>query len=102
MGKRKFSYSWLEDYKWFQHSKALDGAFCLPCVVFGRQIGINSSKVENWSLVLTKTGPLQLQGSKMHNKSSIHQTSLLIMQTFLSVKQNKIISIDGIHDKVSS
>ena len=36
----------------------------------------------------------------MHNKSSIHQTSLLAMQTFLSVKQNKIISIDRIHDKV--
>ena len=46
MGKREFSYSWLEDYKWFQHFKALDGAFCLPCVVFGQQIGINSSKVE--------------------------------------------------------
>ena len=36
----------------------------------------------------------------MHNTSSIRQTSLLTMQTFLSVKQKKIISIDRIHDKV--
>ena len=57
---------------WLQYSKVLNGAFCLPCVVFGRQLGINSSKVEklvtsplkDWSSAVTRL--------KMHNKSSIN------------------------------
>ncbi|XP_065069047.1 uncharacterized protein LOC135694297 isoform X2 [Rhopilema esculentum] len=85
--KRKFSFSWLNDYPWLRYSKALDGAFCLPCVIFGRRIGVNSSKVDklvkspftDWSCAVTRF--------KSHCKSDIHKTSLLTMQTFLNVKQ---------------
>ena len=98
--KRNFSYSWLEDYTWLQYSKVLDGAFCLPCVVFGRRIGISASKVEKLVTSPLKGWSSAVTRFKMHNKSSIHQTSLLTMQTFLSVKRNKIISIERIHDKV--
>ena len=98
--ERKFSFTWLHDYKWLQHSKVLDGAFCLPFMLFGRQIGANPCKVvrlvgspfKDWSCPATRF--------KMYSKSSNHQTALLTMQTFLRVKENKILSVDRIHTKV--
>lgn len=31
---RKFREDWLRKYPWLAYSKYLDGAFCLPCVLF--------------------------------------------------------------------
>ena len=98
--ERKLSFSWLQDYKWLQHSTVLDGAFCLPCMLFGHQIGVNPCKIvklvgspfKDWSCAVTRF--------KMHSKSSTHQTALLTMQTFFHVKENKMLSVDRIHTKV--
>ena len=38
----------------------------------------------------------------MHGKSSTHQTALLTMQTFLCVKENKLLSVHRIHNKLPS
>ena len=72
---RKFLLVWIEDYKWFQYSKLLDGAFCLPCVISGHHIRVNSSKVDK--LVV---GPfIDLSNAvarfKMPIKSSTNQTA---------------------------
>ena len=33
--KRDFVWGWLKRFAWLVYSKFLDGAFCLPCVLFG-------------------------------------------------------------------
>ena len=98
--ERKFSFSWLQNYKWLQYSKVLDGAFCLPCMLFGHQIGVSPWKVVKLVGSPFKDWPCAVTKFKMHSKSSSHQTALLTMQTFLCVKENKILSVDRIHTKV--
>ena len=44
--KRDFVWSWLKRFAWLVYSKFLDGAFCLPCVLFGVQCGRNSNKLD--------------------------------------------------------
>ena len=34
LGKRGFCWSWLKEFPWLCYSKKLDGAFCLPCLLF--------------------------------------------------------------------
>lgn len=43
---RRFNSSWLQDFPWLVYSRYLDGAFCLPCVLFARQCGRNSAKLD--------------------------------------------------------
>ena len=43
---RSFLYSWLEDYSWLCYSPSLDGAFCLPCVLFGDQFPNKNTKIK--------------------------------------------------------
>ena len=43
---RYFLRSWLKRFPWLAYSKYLDGAFCLPCVLFGVQCGRNSNKLD--------------------------------------------------------
>ena len=97
--KRKFISSGFNEYPWLQYSRFLDGSFCLPCVILGKRIGINSSKVDR--LVTTLKGwSCAVSRFKMHSKSDIHKTSLATMQSFLNVKKNKIKSIETIQNKI--
>lgn len=43
---RHFVWSWLKRFPWLAYSKYLDGAFCLPCVLFGVQCGRNTNKLD--------------------------------------------------------
>ena len=43
---RHFLCSWLKRFPRLAYSKYLDGAFCLPCVLFGVQCGRNSNKLD--------------------------------------------------------
>ena len=35
----------LQKFPWLAYSGVLDGSFCVPCVLFGRHIGLNSTKL---------------------------------------------------------
>ena len=99
--QRKFNFSWLQSFSWLAYSAVLDGAFCLPCVLFGRRIGSNASKLErlmkcpinDWSVALKRFNSHEM-------KSEVHKTALLTMQTFSGVMKNTIKPIDQIHDKI--
>ena len=45
-GGRSFLYKWLEEYSWLCYSPSVDGAFCLPCVLFGDQFPAKKHKVK--------------------------------------------------------
>ena len=34
--KRRFKYSWFEDFPWFKYSESKDKAFCFPCFLFNK------------------------------------------------------------------
>ena len=42
----QFVWGWLKRFPWLAYSEFLDGAFCLPCVLFGVQCGRNSNKLD--------------------------------------------------------
>ena len=44
--KGSFVRGWLKKFSWLADSVFLDGAFCLPCVLFGVQSGRNSNKLD--------------------------------------------------------
>ena len=44
--KRAFIFVWFEKFHWLAYSKYLDGAFCLPCVLFGRATGHKIQKLD--------------------------------------------------------
>ena len=43
--KRSFRFEWLEQFPWLQYSQSLDGAFCLPCVLFCDQFPTKNGKI---------------------------------------------------------
>ena len=98
---RRFNYSWLQKFPWLSYSCLLDGTFCLPCVFFGRRIGLNSAKLEklmksafcDWSCASRRFNDHQM-------KSEIHKTALLTMQSFLAVMENEIQPINHIQNKL--
>ena len=45
--RRKFNLSWLQSHSWLAYSKIVGGAFCIPCLFFGRRVGLNSLKIQN-------------------------------------------------------
>ena len=44
--KRKFNVKWLEDFPCVEYSSNVEGAFCLPYVLFDRRVGVDSSKLD--------------------------------------------------------
>ena len=43
---RMFRFEWLKDFPWLAYSPSLDGAFCLPCVIFGSKYPEKSKLVK--------------------------------------------------------
>ena len=96
---RRFNREWLRLFPWLAYSNYLDGAFCIPCVFFGRNIGSNESKLDklmkspltDWSSATTRL--------KLHEvKSEVHKTALLTMQEFIAMMENKTKSVARILD----
>ena len=97
--RKRFVHQWLNRYTWLVYSKHLDGAFCLPCVLFGRQTGHNGAKLDKlfkspltyWTSACSK--------SKDHEqKSLMHHDSMLLLQQFKLVMERKCPSVDQLAD----
>ena len=98
--KRKFVSSWLQQFPWLAYSKRFDGAFCVPCVLFGRKTGANASKLDKLMKSPFVDWSCASRRFQDHTKNDIHKASLLTMQTLTKVKENKIKPINQIHDKI--
>ena len=94
--KRKFNLNWLNDHKWLTYSEHLDGAFCLACVLFGRRIGKNSSKLDKlFRSPLTTWSTATLQFSAHENGGcDIHETAMLTMKEFRNSMEQRSVPID--------
>ena len=100
---RKFCANWLNRWTWLCCSKLYDGAFCLCCVLFGRETGRNGAKLTklfkepltNWKSAASKL--------EEHNKHSIvHRDSMMRLVHFRSVMTGETKGIDEQADNLRS
>ena len=94
--KRHFVRGWVKRFSWLAYSKFHDGAFCLPCVLFGVQSGRNSNNLDK----MYKT-PLTLCTSAMSRftknasrKCEMYNLSLIVMDNFLQNMTRESVPID--------
>ena len=101
--QRKFVYSWLRDFPWLAYLQVLDGAFCAPCVFYGRKVAQNSSKVDKLMKSPLTDWSSACNRFKEHQKcSEIHKTALETMHTFSNVMKGQLKSIDLIQGELLS
>ena len=97
----KFIYLWLQSRLWLVYEEMLDGALCLPCVLFGRRIGPNASKLDKLMKTPISDWSYACRKFKEHEaKSEVHKTALLRMQTFTEVFENKIKPVTQINNNI--
>ena len=82
---RRFNSSWLQDFPWLVYSRYLDGAFCLPCVLFARQCGRNSAKLDKLvkSPLPFWTTAFNRLSNHANGKCSTHNLSVIAMNNFV-------------------
>ena len=82
-GGRSFLYKWLDDYSCLCYSPSVDGAFCLPCVLFGDQFPAKKPKVKrlfsepmsHWPDASSRFKRHVGLGSKAVSKSGLHEST---------------------------
>ena len=93
--KRRFMLNWLPKFPWLAYSRKLDGAFCLPCALFGKCRG------PMYRLVKGHFSDWSCASSVFHDherKSDFHRPSILSMQHFCLVMEHKVMPVDKMHD----
>ena len=104
MVKRKgFVFQWLTRFPWLAYSKYVDGSFCLPCVLFGKETGHNANKLNK--LLKSPLTYCSIAHSKYKDhemKSQLHHTATLKMDDFKKLVERKLKAIDEIVDTVCS
>ena len=89
--KRKFQRSWFQQYSWLAYSKYLDGAFCLPCVLFGRGATVDKlmkSPITCWTSATSRF--------KKHSsgKCDTHNTAVLAQDNFVRVMRCEAVPVN--------
>ena len=89
---RRFNSSWLQDFPWLVYSRYLDGAFCLPCVLFARQCGRNSAKLDKLvkSPLTFWTTAFNRLSNHANGKCSTHNLSVIAMNNFVRVMKQEV------------
>ena len=93
---RRFNSSWLQDFPWLVYSRYLDGAFCLPCVLFARQCGRNSAKLDKLvkSPLTFWTTAFNRLSNHANGKCSTHNLSVIAMNNFVRVMKQEVVPVD--------
>ena len=87
--KRSFNYNWLEQYSWLVYSSSLDGAFCLPCVLFARDIGKKGIKLDKLLHTPFNSWTSATRKFKDHElNSDVHKCSQLMASEFKKTMEN--------------
>ena len=77
----------------------MNGAFCVPCLYFGRRVGLSSLKIPNLMAIHLGNWNSPLRKLDNHKLNQILiQTSMLTMQSFVAVMNNEIKSINQMQE----
>lgn len=94
--KRQFQASWLERYNGLTYSPSENGGYCLYCVLFGtceptvKELGV----LVNRSFINIKKAIEKLNEHFVSQCRKSHQLALEKATAFLSVQENRVVSID--------
>jgi len=101
---RHFVWSWLKRFPWLAYSKYLDGAFCLPCVLFGVQCGRNTNKLDKLykSPLTLWTSAISRFTKHASGKCEMHNLAVIAMENFLRNMRREDIpdSIDATLEQI--
>ena len=91
---RSFSRDCLKLYSWLVYSPSLDGAFCLPCVLFGMKSGHNTGKLDKLYRSPLRNWVSAAQKLAEHNsKSQFHKQAIEFAEGFKAVQTKKLIPV---------
>ena len=84
-------------FEWIRYSEYYDGAFCLPCVLFG-----NSTGQHNLGKLLITEPYTRWNGAfprwRSHQSSQFHLTNNALLKSFKDRMENKSLGIDQLVD----
>ncbi|XP_057296257.1 52 kDa repressor of the inhibitor of the protein kinase-like [Hydractinia symbiolongicarpus] len=102
---RSFRHEWLKTFSWLKYSPTLDGAFCLPCILFSHKVANKTSKLQKLLSQPFRHWPAAKNCFKQHetSKNGLHiQTSLTFsafVKNFLGQTQPISVIIDSNYKK---
>ena len=68
--ERSFLFVWFEEFPWVYYSRWEDGAYCLPCILFGHEV-VWSSSLENLYRKPCRTWPTAVEKNKKTFKKTL-------------------------------
>ena len=98
---RSFRLEWLNTYSWLAYSPTLDGAFCLPCVLFGSKFKAKCYKVKNlFTEALTYWPNAKSLFNKHQNaEAGLHVDSMYLLNNLMHKTSGKSQSVDQLLNK---
>ena len=91
---RSFNYYWLESFSWLSYSPALDGAFCLPCVLFACDAMKSGQQLERLVYKPLDAWTSAMRKFKQHESySKIHKAATVMANEFKKNMEGKTTSI---------
>ena len=97
---RHFRHVWLKDHQWLCYSVSCDGAFCLPCVIFGNKFPGKVVKIRKLFTEPVTYWNDDRKRFKEHEvaKNGLHQDTMLVFNNFISQMSGKTQPINVIVD----
>jgi hypothetical protein len=101
--RRRFSLQWFKRWSWLCYSKLYDGAFCLCCVLFGKETGHNGTKLTNlFKEPLTNWQSATKRLDDHEKNSLVHRDSMLRLSHFQNVMSGNTKGVDEQADHLRS
>jgi hypothetical protein len=96
--KRQFQLSWLNNFSWLRYSKSANGAFCLPCVVFGSRFPLKSQKIQKlYSEPFCKWSDASRTFLRHETtKNGLHEFCMPVFNSFIGERSGKFQPINVI------
>ena len=98
---RKFRSSWLKEFNWLRYSPSQDGAFCLPCVLFGKMFPKKNGKASKLFKQPFRHWPDGQRFFKKHQDPTVyglHAETSLFLSEFLNQQLGKTLPINELID----
>ncbi|XP_057291325.1 52 kDa repressor of the inhibitor of the protein kinase-like [Hydractinia symbiolongicarpus] len=97
--KRCFRFEWLNKFPWLCYSPAVDGAYCLPCVLFGEKFPTKTNKIKKLFSESFRYWPDANAHFLKHNSSTgLHADTSAVFTSFISNYFGKSQPIDILVD----
>ena len=104
---RSFLYKCFDNYSWLCYSPSLDGALCLPCVLFGDQFPSKANRIKilfsepmsHWSDACASFKRHVGLGTKAVSKSGLHESTSSLFTNIIAQASGKAQPIEVMVDE---